>query len=156
MEIECSVEAGEWPERAALEGLSEAALRAAASAVSHELPEGAEVSILFADDDFVQGLNSRYRGKDKPTNVLSFAANEGGGPATPLLGDIVLAQQTIAREAIDQNKTFDHHLTHLLVHGFLHLLGYDHETDADGTAMENKERQILATLSIADPYGDSP
>ncbi|MEM9734435.1 MAG: rRNA maturation RNase YbeY [Pseudomonadota bacterium] len=156
MEIECSIEAGDWPDEAALFGLSHTAVKAAASALGNKVLEGGEVSILFADDDFVQGLNSRYRGKDKPTNVLSFASNEGGGPITPLLGDIVLAQQTIAREALDQNKSFDHHLTHLLVHGFLHLLGYDHETEGEAEAMEDKERQILATLSIADPYGDAP
>lgn len=148
MIIECAVEAGEWPDPQELEMLAAKALGAADLA----LPQGAEVSILFADDDFVQDLNARYREQDKPTNVLSFATNEGGGPISPLLGDIVVAQQTVAREAADQGKSFKDHLTHLLIHGFLHLLGYDHENDEEADKMENEERRILAKLAIADPY----
>jgi len=86
--------------------------------------------------------------------VLSFAANEGGGPQTPLLGDIIVAFDTVKREAGEENKKFDHHLTHLLVHGFLHLLGYDHLNDREAERMETLEKNILADLGIDDPYAD--
>jgi len=120
----------------------------------------AEVSVLFADDAFVRGLNARWRGQDKPTNVLSFPAATAAapGPAIPgphTLGDIVLAYETVAREAREAGKPFDHHAAHLLVHGFLHLLGYGHETDADATVMEAREVRILETLDIPDPYAEN-
>ncbi len=113
----------------------------------------AEVSILFADDAFVRDLNARWRGQDKPTNVLSFPAAEAG-PAPRTLGDIVLAFETVEREAREAGKRFDHHAAHLLVHGFLHLLGYDHETDEDAAVMESREVRILETLDIPDPYAE--
>ena len=116
--------------------------------------EDAEVSILFADDAFVRGLNARWRGQDKPTNVLSFPA-VGGGPGPRSLGDIVLAYETVAREAEAAGRPFLHHTVHLLVHGFLHLLGYDHETDADAAVMEACEVRILETLDIPDPYAEN-
>lgn len=125
----------------------------------------AEVSVLFADDAFVRNLNARWRGQDKPTNVLSFPAVAPAmpnpampNPAMPgprVLGDIVLAYETVAREAREAGKPFDHHTAHLLVHGFLHLLGYDHETDADATVMEAHEVGILETLDIPDPYAEN-
>jgi probable rRNA maturation factor len=115
----------------------------------------AEVSVLFADDAFVQGLNARWRGQDKPTNVLSFPAAAPATPGQRALGDIVLAYETVAREAHEAGKPFDHHAAHLLVHGLLHLLGYDHETDADATVMEAREVHILETLDIPDPYAEN-
>lgn len=119
----------------------------------------AEVGVLFADDAFVRDLNARWRGQDKPTNVLSFpaAAPEVRDPAAHgphALGDIVLAYETVAREAREAGKPFDHHAAHLLVHGFLHLLGYDHESDADAALMEAREARILETLDIPDPYAE--
>ena len=116
----------------------------------------AEVGVLFADDAFVRDLNARWRGQDKPTNVLSFpaAAPAVTKPAVQgprALGDIVLAFETVDREAREAGKKFDHHAAHLLVHGFLHLLGYDHETDADATVMEAREVRILESLDIPDP-----
>ena len=125
---------------------------AAADEVKNRLPDGTEVSLLFTDDAQVQALNKQWRDRDKPTNVLSFAANEGSGPQTPMLGDIVLAHETIAREAIEQGKTFDDHLTHLIIHGFLHLIGFDHIDDDEAETMEQLEREICASLGIADPY----
>jgi probable rRNA maturation factor len=107
------------------------------------------VTILLADDATVQDLNARFRGKDAPTNVLSFPA-----PATaaPHLGDIALAYGVCSREAQAQGKPLAHHLMHLTAHGVLHLLGYDHQSDADAEAMEALERKILAGLGVPDPY----
>ncbi len=112
---------------------------------------GGDVTVLLADDQTVEDLNARFLGKAGPTNVLSFPA-----PATarPHLGDLVLAYGVCAREAAAQGKQLADHLTHLTAHGVLHLLGYDHETDADAEVMEGLERSILADLGIDDPYAD--
>lgn len=150
--IDVAVEAGEWPDAKGLEGLSRRAIDALKEHLPGSIGDHQEVSLLFTNDAQMQNLNARWRGKDKPTNVLSFAANESGLPG-PMLGDIVLAFETIEREAHEQDKSFDDHLTHLIVHGLLHLLGYDHETgEAEAEAMESLEREICATLGIADPY----
>lgn len=107
-----------------------------------------EIAVVLADDAFVQNLNKQYRGKDKPTNVLSFPASLGDGE----LGDIILAFETIEREAAEQQKTFRNHATHLLVHGFLHLLGYDHIEEKEAEIMEKLEIKILKKLGISNPY----
>jgi probable rRNA maturation factor len=113
-----------------------------------------EITWVFTDDGSVQDLNAKWRSKNKPTNVLSFEAfpNWGTADLPPFLGDIVLAEGTIRREAVEQDKTFENHVTHLMTHGLLHLLGYDHETDAEAEEMEALERRILARLAIPDPY----
>ncbi len=108
-----------------------------------------EVVVLLSDDMAVQALNARFRNKDKPTNVLSFPAAES---AAPHLGDVVLAHGVCATEAEAQGKSLSDHLTHLVVHGVLHLLGRDHEDDAEAEEMEGEEREILAALGVADPY----
>ena len=116
------------------------------------------MSLVFTDDAHIRALNRKYRGKDKATNVLSFPAAPaapGGNRFGPLLGDIVVAEETVAREAADQGLTLDHHLTHLIVHGFLHLVGHDHETEAEAVVMERLETAILAAIGVADPYADS-
>lgn len=120
-----------------------------------------EVSIQLTDDAEVRELNRDYRGKDTPTNVLSFPMIEtqelADGLLGPeqLLGDVVLAFETVAAEAAAQGKTLQDHGLHLIAHGFLHLLGYDHETGAaDAEAMEALERSALAELNVADPYGE--
>jgi len=106
------------------------------------------LTVALADDKRVRALNARHAKKDKPTNVLSYPSGERG-----FLGDVVLARQTVGREARAQKKTPADHLAHLVVHGTLHLLGYDHETgDADAERMEALERRVLAKLGIADPY----
>lgn len=110
---------------------------------------GGEVVVLLTDDAAVHELNQRFRGKDRPTNVLSFPAPE---TARPHLGDLVLASGVCVAEAEQQGKTVADHLSHLVVHGVLHLLGHDHEDDAEAEVMEAKERAILATLGVADPY----
>ena len=113
-----------------------------------ETPKLGELSLAFINDAEIQTLNCDYRGKDTPTNVLSFPDN---GPA-PLLGDIVLAFETIQREAAGKSVSLHHHLSHLIIHGFLHLQGYDHETEAEATQMEALEIKALAALNIDNPY----
>lgn len=152
MIIDCAVETDWWMAEEELEKVSLKAINGASQLLDKKLDPDSEVSLLFTDDAHVQQLNRDYRQQDKPTNVLSFAAQEGGGPATSMLGDIVLASQTIEREAQEQDKGREDHLTHLIVHGFLHLLGYDHETDDEAEIMEDLETRILANLGIADPY----
>lgn len=141
-----------WPDEAFLLAMAKTAFSTAVDVL--ELDEQFNVSLLFTSDEAVQKLNREWRGKDKPTNVLSFPA--GASPVETdieFLGDIALALETVSQEALEEGKTFEHHLTHLLVHGFLHLCGYDHETgDDDAEEMETLERAILARLAIADPY----
>jgi probable rRNA maturation factor len=132
---------------------AEALVWRAAQAVldAHEDIEGQGIVILLADDDSVQVLNRDFRQKDYATNVLSFPS-----PPNPegQIGDIVLAFGVCAREAAEQGKPLAHHLQHLVAHGVLHLLGYDHQDDAEAQAMEAFEREILAGLDIPDPYAE--
>lgn len=118
-----------------------------------------EASIVLANDDLVQVLNREYRGKDKPTNVLSFAAMDAGGPvpdgASVPIGDVIVSYQTIEREAAEQEKFFKDHFTHMVVHGTLHLLGYDHENEDEANIMEALEIRILERMNIQNPYADS-
>ena len=117
--------------------------------------ESAEVSLVLADDDFVHVLNRDYRGKDCPTNVLSFEnADKPPKGQTWLAGDIVVAYQTVAREAAAQGKTFEAHLAHLLIHGTLHLQGYDHLTEKQARVMETTETELMHSLGYNDPYQD--
>ncbi len=122
---------------------------AAAAALTQIDFDGGGVTILLTDDESVRELNARFRQKDYPTNVLSFPA-----PQNPEghLGDIALAYGVCAREAAEQGKPLAHHLQHLVAHGVLHLVGYDHETDAEAEQMEGLERVILAGLGVPDPY----
>ena len=114
----------------------------------------AELSIVLTDDAEQHDLNLQWRGKDSSTNVLSFPQIEPFGPVIGILGDITLARETLMREALDQGTSFPDHFTHLVVHGFLHILGYDHLSDEEALQMEGLETQILASLGIADPYAD--
>ena len=130
-----------------------AVTRAAAAVLS---PSKGELAIVLADDSSIRLLNRDWRGVDAATNVLSFPAKPANGKKTAEhLGDIVLAFETIAREARGEGKPFAHHLAHLAVHGFLHLVGYDHERDKDAQVMEDAERDILRQLAIPDPYRPS-
>ncbi|TJV45412.1 MAG: rRNA maturation RNase YbeY [Mesorhizobium sp.] len=152
VEIDISIEAGDWPAEASLARLVDRAVAAAfaeAGAAGHS-----ELSIVFSDDAHIRTLNADWRGKDKPTNVLSFPAfpHVKDGPLPPMLGDIVLAAETVAREAALEDKPLENHITHLVIHGLLHLMGYDHETDTEAEAMEAVERAALARLAIPDPY----
>jgi len=178
VEIIVSVEEGGWEDE--LPDVADLCLRAAHAALARAegVPAGpAELSVVLADDAVVHELNRQYRGQDKPTNVLSFAVfadaedeegppagaegelhteclAEGDGPPI-LLGDVILAFETCVREAREQCKPFPDHLTHLVIHGVLHLLGYDHIDDSEADAMERLETEILAGLGIDDPYAGS-
>lgn len=134
----------------AVPGLTAFARQVAASAHAAGLADGAdalvaEVTLAFADDDAVAALNRDFRGKDKPTNVLSFPGLGGGG-------DIILALQTVTAEAAAQGKPVRNHTAHLIAHGILHLMGYDHEAPGAATRMERLERRVMDRFAIPDPY----
>jgi probable rRNA maturation factor len=147
-----------WQAEPDAEAVIHRAIAAAAESVAADV-DGAELAIMLTDDSGIRTLNSNWRGIDKPTNVLSFPALQPSGPSSPddpprMLGDIAIAYQTMRQEADDERKPFDHHLSHLAIHGFLHLIGYDHEKDEDAEVMESLEREILSQLGIPDPYAD--
>jgi probable rRNA maturation factor len=146
--IEIVIEEGAW--RTAEPRARALAKAAAAATLKAERRTRANVVILLAADARLQALNGAFRGKQGPTNVLSFP---GAGDH---LGDIALALGVCVREAAEQGKTLAAHLQHLTAHGVLHLLGYDHETDAEAEVMEAQERHVLAGLGIADPYAPRP
>lgn len=153
LSIAFNVEAGDWPE--GLEPLVERAIIAAIADAKPKFTGVSEVSVLLTDDEEQRGLNSQWRGIDKSTNVLSFPQIEPFGPVSGLVGDITLAFETVRREAEEMGIAFEAHFTHLVVHGFLHLLGHDHIEDDEAEVMESLETKILAGLGIADPYADS-
>nr|WP_146689417.1 rRNA maturation RNase YbeY [Bradyrhizobium canariense] len=147
-----------WRNEAEAEAVIHRAIAAAAEFADADTGE-AELAVMLTDDAGIRTLNSNWRGIDKPTNVLSFPALQPTGPSGPddaprMLGDIAIAYETMCKEANDEQKPFDHHLSHLAVHGFLHLIGYDHENDGDAEIMETLESKILAQLGIPDPYTD--
>ena len=123
----------------------------AAAAAALSATDG-EVSIVLTDDAAIRTLNRDWRHIDKATDVLSFPASKIAGGSNAMLGDIVIAYETLDRECTDEGHDFLHHLAHLTVHGFLHLIGYDHQNDADADDMEALERKIMATLQMPDPY----
>jgi len=146
-----------WEALVDAEAIAERALEAAAEQAGISLLDGAELGVLLSDDDHVQSVNQEWRGIDKPTNVLSFPAIEPAKLArAPFLGDIIIAYETVEREARSDGKAFADHYAHLIVHGFLHLLGFDHINEADAERMESLEISILTSLDIPDPYADRP
>ncbi|GAA5073316.1 rRNA maturation RNase YbeY [Roseibacterium beibuensis] len=165
IDVDILIEADVWDETT-LETLARKAFEAALVELDLD-PDGFAVSLLACDDDRIATLNAEFRGKPTPTNVLSWPSEERGAetpgemPDLPVpigdgppeeLGDIALAYETCAREAAEAGKPLDDHLAHLLVHGLLHLLGFDHETDTDAELMEQLETRILARLGVPDPY----
>jgi probable rRNA maturation factor len=147
-----------WQSEPDAEAAIHRAIATAAEIVAADIGE-AELAVMLTDDAGIRTLNSNWRGIDKPTNVLSFPAlpltgTVGPDDAPRMLGDIAIAFETTRKEADDDQMPFNHHLSHLAVHGFLHLIGYDHEKDSDAEAMETLEQEILARLGIPDPYAD--
>lgn len=151
--IDMAVECPEWGRLPNLNALVGECVEAVLDRTGEDLDEGAELSLLFCDDARIRVLNRDFRGKDKATNVLSFPGPEEAG-GSQLLGDIALAFETIDREAREQGKSLEQHCRHMIVHGFLHLLGYDHEDSAEAEAMEATEIQILDAMGVANPYRD--
>lgn len=154
--LDISIESGDWSAFADAEALVRGAAAALALDAKAAELRGREASVVFACDATVKRLNATYRGKDAPTNVLSFPFEPPPGAQGPeadlYLGDIILAAETLLREAADQGIPPAHHLQHLVVHGLLHLLGFDHMEDAEAEEMEAIESRVLAGLGIADPY----
>lgn len=154
-----AIESDGWPAAELLEAFCRDVIAVATdflrTAEGQPFPnEGCELSLLFTDDAAVRSVNRQWRHQDKPTNVLSFPTFPvlPGQKPGPMLGDIVFALETVSREAVSLETPFDSHLTHLLVHGFLHLIGYDHEDERDAETMESLETRILAALDLSDPY----
>lgn len=141
--IDIAQPCADWPD---VTPLVAPAVQAALSEV--DAPMMGELSVVLSDDEQVRQLNRDYRHKDSPTNVLSFPMP----PETGLMGDVIFARETIAREAADQSKRFEDHFVHLLIHGMLHLQGFDHQIDAEAEDMEAREVRALARLSIDNPY----
>ena len=159
MTVDCVIEDPRWDGA----GLQELSDRAAQSTFNHLNLQGFEACVMGCSDDRIATLNADFRGKPVPTNVLSWPSDERGAdvdgdvplppdPTDPELGDIAISYDTCLSEATAAGKTMHEHTAHLVVHGLLHLLGYDHERDADATLMEGLETQILGKLGIADPY----
>jgi probable rRNA maturation factor len=153
--VDVLIESQAWQALPDAEDVVRRAITLAADSAAMTNHRGTEVSVLLCDDHTIAGLNARWRGQERPTNVLSFPAPPPLG-ATPdgrvPLGDIAIAYETVAREAAEQGKPVTDHLFHLVVHGFLHLLGYDHRVDGEAKRMERLERDIMAQIGIADPY----
>ncbi|MBF0677827.1 MAG: rRNA maturation RNase YbeY [Devosia sp.] len=152
LEIAVIRNADDWPEH--FDAIAERAVLAALAGSGARIKGAAEISVLLTDDEEQRDLNAQWRGKDSSTNVLSFPQIEPFGPVIGLLGDITLARETLIREAAELGKSPEDHFTHLVVHGFLHILGYDHLEEAEALQMESLETQILGGLGIADPYAD--
>jgi probable rRNA maturation factor len=157
MTVDVLSESPLWEAEPGAEAVVRQAIARAAAATDVGEP-AAEVAVLLCDDATIAALNAQWRGREEPTNVLSFPAPpasdpSASDPSAPVrLGDIAIACETVVREAREQGRTVSEHLAHLAVHGFLHLLGYDHQTDGEAEDMEALEREILATLGISDPY----
>lgn len=154
-DIDIAIDGGDWP--AGLEPLAEKALQAALHGSGYELSGPSEISLLLTDDARQHELNKQWRGKDSSTNVLSFPQIEPDDALEGLLGDISLAYETLVREADALDKPFEDHFVHLLVHGMLHILGFDHLIREEALVMERHETDIMLALGYADPYdGQEP
>jgi probable rRNA maturation factor len=151
LKIDLVVESTLWHQARDAKSLIRRSVQEAAAELS---TDSAELAIVLTNDSAIRLLNRKWRGIDKATNVLSFPTKDASGKP-PLIGDIVLAFETVAREAVEEQKPFAHHLAHLAVHGYLHLLGYDHQGTRDAETMEGLERSILRRLAIPDPYRPS-
>jgi probable rRNA maturation factor len=146
--VDIQIASPKWDAEPAAEETVRDAIAAAAAAVE---AENGEVSVVLTDDETIRALNRDWRKIDKPTNVLSFPAADTT-TGEKMFGDIVIAHETLARECDEEDRIFLHHLAHLTVHGFLHLIGYDHQTDSDADAMEALESKIMIAMKRPDPY----
>jgi probable rRNA maturation factor len=158
LDVEVTSEEPEWTCLGGLDAASAVAAVAMAVAANAGLPAAiTTASLVLANDARVRDLNRQWRQQDKPTNVLSFPSGESphGDGAEHFIGDVIIAEETLVREAREQGITAADHFHHLALHGLLHLIGYDHETACDAEAMEALEISILAALGIADPYADT-
>jgi probable rRNA maturation factor len=147
VDIDISIEAGDWPQERTLRRIAERAVQAAEEVAQGDRQSCGELSLLFTNNETIRSLNKDFRGKNKPTNVLSFPQN-----SCNLLGDVILASETVREEARLAGKPLEDHMAHLIIHGFLHLLGHDHQKDEEAELMEAYERAALAKLGISDPY----
>jgi probable rRNA maturation factor len=155
-QVDVSAESALWEAYPDSAEVAERAVFAAIDTAELICRPDAELSVLLSDDAHIRVLNRDWRGKDKATNVLSFpAAEDADVEDAQLLGDVVLAFETVAREAEEEGKAFRDHLAHLVVHGTLHLFGFEHETDDEAEDMEDAERVALARLGISDPYSET-
>lgn len=152
LEIAVIRNADGWPDH--FDAIAEKAVLAALAGARPKIKGAAEISVLLTDDAEQRELNAQWRGKDSATNVLSFPQIDPFAPVMGLLGDITLARETLEREAAELDKSLEDHFTHLMVHGFLHILGYDHISEAEALQMEGLETKILAGLGIDDPYAE--
>jgi probable rRNA maturation factor len=148
--VDVEVANSAWLAAGDVDALAQDVVAATLTEVGTRVHPDAEISIRLCDDDEIRALNLAWRNKDKETNVLSFPAPAGS--QGPLLGDMVVAFEYVSEEAREAGRSLRDHLTHMLVHGFLHLLGFDHENEFDAEEMEDLERRILAQLGIDDPY----
>ncbi|TBW36479.1 rRNA maturation RNase YbeY [Siculibacillus lacustris] len=153
--VDTTVEAGPWGDPEAWRPLIERVVAAVAVRPELDVPDAAELSLLLTDDAHIRILNATWRGRDAATNVLSFPSAGDDEDPGPLLGDVVVAHETTDREARADGRTFEDHFAHLLVHGLLHLFGFDHEDDAEAEEMEALETEILAGIGVADPYAQA-
>lgn len=151
IDIDILISSDDWDSVDDLDPLTRRCIAACVDESGVRLMDGCELSVTFCDDAGIRSLNAQWRGKDAATNVLSFPT-PGAVVNKPLLGDIVIAYETVAQEAKEQEKTLHAHVTHMIMHGFLHLIGYDHESAAEAEEMETLERQIALTLGLRDPY----
>lgn len=149
--IDLTIECPSWDRLGNLEKIATDAIHAALAETATKILAEAEVSLLFCDDAAIKKLNRTWRGENKATNVLSFAS-PGPLARRMMIGDIAIAFETTEAEALAERKPLEAHVSHLVVHGFLHLLGHDHAQVADAEVMENIERRVLASLGIADPF----
>lgn len=153
VQYDVSIAAGEWESEEVLRPLIDRVLKATLEQLGFDKIDS-ELSLVFTDDADIREINEKWRHISEPTNVLSFPALAlaPGQQPGPILGDIVIARETVQREAEEAHKNFDDHLSHLIVHGLLHLTGYDHQNDDEAEQMEELERKILNSLGISDPY----
>ncbi|WP_299476641.1 rRNA maturation RNase YbeY [uncultured Roseibium sp.] len=154
--VDLTIEAGRWPSEDELREVVLRAIHACFAKADLKVLDNSEISLLFTDDEAIRKLNGEWRDKDKPTNVLSFPGSDPNDETYgPLLGDIVFACETISREAQELGVDFSDHLSHLTVHGLLHLFDYDHQEREEAELMESLEKAVLASIDIDDPYADS-